>query len=170
MKTYEVTYSIYQNGVGFATRCVYSNSEEEAINRVVNDIITEREAYGCICEYNGSVLIICNGDGTLAERYTGFQAKAVGGEVGGSDLDSMKNYSVTTTENLWRLCNKHKWFTCGSNTQYEKLFYANKNGCPIEEIATIIWLCSSDDWCRRDILSVLTEERKKFEEERMKRT
>lgn len=74
----------------------------------------------------------------------------------------MKNYTVTTRENLRSLCIAHNWFTCGSWEQYEKLFYANENFRPIEEIATIIWLCSDDNWCRRDILSILTDERRMF--------
>lgn len=74
----------------------------------------------------------------------------------------MKKYTVTTTENLRSLCIKNNWFTEGSNKQYEKLFYANENGCPIEQIATIIWVCSDDDWCRRDILDELKLERIKY--------
>ena len=67
----------------------------------------------------------------------------------------MKKYSITTPDELRMLCIRKNWFTCGSNSQYDKLFYANENGCPIEEIATIIWLCSDED-CRRDILEELT--------------
>ena len=67
-----------------------------------------------------------------------------------------RNYTVTYPEELRHLCIKNNWFTEGSNSQYEKLFYANENGCPIEEIATIIWVCSdSEKWCRRDILAEL---------------
>ena len=69
----------------------------------------------------------------------------------------MKKYTITTPEELRSLCIRKNWFTCGSNSQYSKLFYANEMGCPIEEIATIIWLCSDDEWCRRDILDVLIE-------------
>ena len=72
----------------------------------------------------------------------------------------MERYTVCDTHDLWRLCNKHQWFTCGTNKQYDKLFYANENGATIEEIATIIWLCSDDEkWCRRDILNELKLER-----------
>lgn len=69
----------------------------------------------------------------------------------------MKKYSVTTPEQLGTLCIKNDWFTCGTNRQYEKLFYANENGCPIEEIATIIWLCSDEDCRRMDVIDILTE-------------
>ena len=70
----------------------------------------------------------------------------------------MKKYSVTTSEELRCLCIRKNWFTCGTNSQYDKLFYANENGCPIEEVATIIWLCSDDEvHSRRDILDTLIE-------------
>lgn len=65
-------------------------------------------------------------------------------------------YTVTDTESLRTACIDNGWFTQGTSKQYEKLFYANRHGCPIEEIATIIWLCSDDEaWSRRDILTVL---------------
>lgn len=74
----------------------------------------------------------------------------------------MRNYTVTDSRELRRLCIKHNWFTCGSIDQYDKLFYANENGCPIEEIATIIWICSNEKHCRRDILSCLIDERRNY--------
>ena len=75
----------------------------------------------------------------------------------------MKTYSVTTPTILRQLCIDRNWFTCGTLEQYDKLFYANENGCSIEEIATIIWLCSDEKChCRRDILSCLIDERKFF--------
>ena len=67
----------------------------------------------------------------------------------------MKQYSVTTTWELRQLCIDNNWFTCGTITQYDKLFYANEHGCPIEEIATIIWLCSDEDCRRADVLDIL---------------
>jgi len=72
-------------------------------------------------------------------------------------------YSVTTTEDLRNLCIKNNWFTEGTNSQYEKLFYANKRGCSIDEIATIIWLCTPEEtMCRRDILEALKEAQDKY--------
>lgn len=69
-------------------------------------------------------------------------------------------YSVIPTDDLRRLCIKRNWFTCGTVEQYEKLFYANSHGCTMEEIATIIWICSDDEQhCRRDILADLKEAR-----------
>lgn len=65
-----------------------------------------------------------------------------------------------TNEALRSLCINNDWFTCGTNSQYDKLFYANEHFCPIEELATIIWLCSDGDVhgrevCRRDVLEQL---------------
>ena len=68
---------------------------------------------------------------------------------------------VTSRENLRQLCIEQDWFNAGTNDQYEKLFYANSSGCPIDEIATIIWLCS-DDVRRSDVLSRLKEEQKLY--------
>ena len=62
-----------------------------------------------------------------------------------------------TVDQVYALCNEHQWFTCGSNNQYEKLFVMIEEKAPIEEVATVIWLCSDDKWCRRDIISVLNE-------------
>ena len=67
-----------------------------------------------------------------------------------------------TVDQVYALCNEHQWFTCGSNNQYEKLFIMINEKAPIEEVATVIWLCSDDDkWCRRDILYILKEAIKK---------
>ena len=75
----------------------------------------------------------------------------------------MKKYSVTTPEELRSLCIRKDWFTCGSNRQYEKMFQANESLAPIEEIATIIWLCSDDEQhCRRDILEELKAEHEEY--------
>ena len=69
----------------------------------------------------------------------------------------MKEYTVTFPERLRALCIKNNWFTCGTNRQYEKLFYANESRATLDEIATIIWVCSDENWCRRDILVELNQ-------------
>ena len=74
----------------------------------------------------------------------------------------MKNYTVTNSERLRKICIEHNWFNCGTSKQFEKLFYANAMGCPIDEISTIIWLCSDEEYCRRDILSCLIDERRNY--------
>lgn len=74
----------------------------------------------------------------------------------------MKKYTVTTPMDLRNLCIRKDWFTCGTNKQYDKLFYANENGCPMEEIATIIWLCSDEEHSRRGILEELKAEHEEY--------
>ncbi len=75
-------------------------------------------------------------------------------------------YTITTPEQLRALCIRKNWFTEGTIRQYEKLFYANEMGCPLDEIATIVWLCTDCEtqvneygvhWCRRDIKADLIE-------------
>lgn len=58
-----------------------------------------------------------------------------------------------SNELLRQLCIKNRWFTQGTTRQYEKLFDMNDQLASIEQIATVIWLCSdSDVTCRRDII------------------
>ena len=67
-------------------------------------------------------------------------------------------YTVADTETLRMACIRNDWFEEGTVSQYNKMFFANAHGCPIKEIATIIWLCSDEEtWCRREILDALTE-------------
>lgn len=70
-------------------------------------------------------------------------------------------YVITTPGKLRQLCIDENWFTSGSNEQYGKLFYANANGCPMEEIATIIWVCSSNA-DRSGILATLKLEQERY--------
>lgn len=67
-------------------------------------------------------------------------------------------YSIVPNDKLRELCIKNNWFTCGSNSQYEKLFESNTNGFTPMEIATIIWLCS-DNADRNTILATLKSAR-----------
>lgn len=49
-----------------------------------------------------------------------------------------------TTAEVRSLCIKNDWFTCGSNSQYERMFEKVRDGANIEEVATIIWVCSEN--------------------------
>ena len=49
------------------------------------------------------------------------------------------------TENIYRLCNEHQWFTGGSISQYDKLFDMVRADAPIHCIALVIWICSKDE-------------------------
>ena len=49
-----------------------------------------------------------------------------------------------TTAEVRSLCIKNDWFTCGSNSQYERMFEKVREGADVEEVATIIWVCSEN--------------------------
>ena len=63
-----------------------------------------------------------------------------------------------TTEKLWSLCNKYQWFTNGDNKQYSRLFDKNKQGATLEQLALIIWICSSN-MTEQEILETLKKEK-----------
>lgn len=43
---------------------------------------------------------------------------------------------------MYRFCNRHKLFTCGSTAQYDKMFDIASEGVTQMEIAYILYLCS----------------------------
>lgn len=67
-----------------------------------------------------------------------------------------------TTTNVYGLCNKNQWFTCGSIRQYEKMFDYVRSECinvkdinKIKKLATMIWICSADDFSEEGIFEEL---------------
>ena len=66
-------------------------------------------------------------------------------------------YTKLSTEKLYYLCNKYQWFTAGDRDQYDKLFLKNRNGATLEQLALIIWLCSSNAE-EKYILEILEKE------------
>lgn len=60
-------------------------------------------------------------------------------------------------ETLRDVCIKNNWFTCGSNSQYDKLFYMNEHGCSADELALVIWLCSEESFSREQIKQELVK-------------
>lgn len=64
------------------------------------------------------------------------------------ELQGGEEVKYPTVDQVYALCNEYQWFTCGSNDQYEKLFIMINEKAPIEEVATVIWLCSDDKWCK----------------------
>ena len=54
----------------------------------------------------------------------------------------MEKRKIEVSE-LYRLCNKEKLFTCGSTSQYEKMFELANNGITQMELSYILYLCSS---------------------------
>ena len=69
---------------------------------------------------------------------------------------------VIPNEVLYCLCNKHQWFTCGTIRQYDKLFEANRLGMDFNGLATIIWVCSDENWSRSEILKELENAEKEW--------
>lgn len=65
-------------------------------------------------------------------------------------------FTKISNQELYYLCNKYQWFTAGDNKQYSKLFEKNSNGATLEQLALIIWLCSSNAE-EKDILEILQE-------------
>lgn len=59
---------------------------------------------------------------------------------------------------LYRVCNDNRYFTCGTNQQYDKLFELNTLNISIIELATIIWICSKNK-NREDIINELIKAR-----------
>ena len=70
-----------------------------------------------------------------------------------------------TTMDMYELCNEHQWFTCGTNSQYEKMFdfvrEANIDSIMIDykikELATMIWICSEDKFTVEEIYEVIRQ-------------
>ena len=61
--------------------------------------------------------------------------------------ESLNHGDTEVTINAWALrdiCIKHNWFTCGTSTQYSKLFDKAAEGATIHDLALIIWLCSDE--------------------------
>lgn len=69
-----------------------------------------------------------------------------------------------TNERLRELCIENEWFTCGSNEEYEQLFYLNKNGTNTETLAAIIWMHSGYNSLHTETLN---EIKKKFNYEEL---
>ena len=67
-----------------------------------------------------------------------------------------------TTMDVYGLCNRYQWFTHGTNEQYEKMFdYVCKNHIKasntdkLEKVATMIWICSADNFTEEEIYEEL---------------
>ena len=93
---------------------------------------------------------------------TGWQLVAEGFEKLAADL--MIEYRKhqpnpdLTRDRLYKLCNKHRWFTAGSNRQYAELFDLVDAKATTHEIAMVIWICSERDrWSIEEIQKILDE-------------
>jgi len=47
-------------------------------------------------------------------------------------------------DDLYRLCNREKYFTCGTVTAYERMFDLAEKGVSKGVLAAVIWACSDD--------------------------
>ena len=48
-----------------------------------------------------------------------------------------------STEELWQLCNREKWFESGTPRQYNALFDMNRSGSSLHDLAVVIWIYST---------------------------
>lgn len=60
-------------------------------------------------------------------------------------IEILESRSPISAEELRLLCIEKDWFTHGTNQQYQKLFDMNRDGASLEELALVIWICSSND-------------------------
>lgn len=60
-------------------------------------------------------------------------------------IEIVSSRNALSAEELRLLCIEKNWFTAGSSQQYEKLFDMNRDGASLEELALVIWICSSND-------------------------
>lgn len=70
-------------------------------------------------------------------------------------MENIFDKSTIGYDNLRALCIKNNWFTCGSIRQYEKLFDRDSEGASLNELATIIWVCSSEEHTKQSIYMTL---------------
>ena len=71
-------------------------------------------------------------------------------------IEILENGNALSAEDLRVLCIQEDWFTSGTNSQYEKLFDLNREGASLEELALVIWICSSDV-SREEVLKKLMD-------------
>ena len=63
-----------------------------------------------------------------------------------------------TRERMYKLCNRHSWFTAGSTNQYMELFDLVDAKASIHDMAMVIWICSDRDrWSIEEIQKLLDE-------------
>ena len=64
-----------------------------------------------------------------------------------AEEESVNIDTVEVTIDFWDLrglCIKNNWFTCGTPTQYSKLFEMAEARATIHDLALIIWICSDE--------------------------
>ena len=71
-------------------------------------------------------------------------------------IEIVSSRNALSAEDIRVLCIRENWFTNGDNSQYEKLFDLNREGASLEDLALVIWLCSSGV-DREEVLHKLNE-------------
>ena len=75
------------------------------------------------------------------------------------DFELRRNTKMTTnkiiTAELYKLCNDNRLFTCGSISQYEKMFELASNGVTAGELAMMLYLCSDKKYTLAAINKVI---------------
>lgn len=96
-------------------------------------------------------------------RKDGLYVDGIVSRCNGSEMLLHSDYAVTSPDKLRQLCINNDWFTCGDTDQYEMLFDANRKSASLDEMATIIYICSdATKHSKRDILSKLAKSRKEY--------
>lgn len=49
-----------------------------------------------------------------------------------------------TFEDVRMLCIENRWFTNGDNEQFSKLYDMIHDGASLDEVALVIWICSTE--------------------------
>lgn len=62
-----------------------------------------------------------------------------------------------TTMDVYDLCNRKRWYTCGTNVQYENMFDLVSRKAPLMEIAEDIYMHSDNASCVGEVYQALEE-------------
>lgn len=71
-------------------------------------------------------------------------------------MSNVSNAIRKSVDEVRSLCIKNNWFTCGDNRQYGKMFDKVREHAEIDEVATMIWICS-EDVTKEEIVKQLSE-------------
>ncbi len=72
----------------------------------------------------------------------------------------MTKQDKVSVNDVYRLCNEKRWYTCGSNEEYEKMFQIIRDGKPLNEVAADIYEHSEIAKCGN--LAIVLDELKKI--------
>lgn len=72
---------------------------------------------------------------------------------------------ILTTMDVYELCNKYQWFTCGTCEQYDRMFeFVRERNIKslmidydMKELACIIWICSDEKFTVDEIYKAIRQ-------------